>query len=200
MPAKSSYSCLPEGYAEAFKINIQTDKKLALIINGLALIIMLACLLAGYIISPYGLYDLFADIAAGAWWGPILECAALLAAIMGYMVLHELVHGITMLHYGATRVRYGFTGMYAYAGSEDDYFAKKPYIVIALAPIVVWGAVLLIINLLVPANWFWFVYLIQVTNLSGAAGDLYVVWRFSKLPADILVKDTGYEMTVYSKQ
>lgn len=65
---------------------------------------------------------------------------------------------------------------------------------------VVWEIVLLILNFIVPMSWFWVVYFIQMGNVSGAAGDLYVTWKFSKLPKDILVKDTGVEMTVYSKE
>ena len=88
--------------------------------------------------------------------------------------------------------------MYAYAGS-DAYFGKKPYIVIALAPVVVWGVVLLILNLLAGDGWFWVVWLIQVSNLSGAAGDLYVTAKLSKMSADILIQDSGVSMTVYER-
>ena len=64
---------------------------------------------------------------------------------------------------------------------------------------VVWGAVLLAINCLVGESWFWVVYFIQVTNLSGAAGDIYVTYKFSKMPEDILIRDVGVSMTVYSR-
>lgn len=184
------FTALPEGYAESFKIDLQADKKLALIVNGLGFIIMAVCLVVGcFVVSPIVFVE---DFGAITW-------IALLAAIVAYMVLHELVHGITMKYFGSKKVKYGFTGLYAFAGSED-YYAKVPYIIIALAPIVVWGVVLLVLCLLVPAKWFWFVYFIQVVNISGAAGDLYVSWRFSKLPADILVRDTGIAMTVYTRQ
>ncbi|MCI2113311.1 MAG: DUF3267 domain-containing protein [Ruminococcus sp.] len=96
------------------------------------------------------------------------------------------------------KVKYGFTGLYAFAGCEE-YFSKKPYIVIALAPIVVWGVVLAAVCCFVPESWFWVVYFIQIMNLSGAAGDLYVTCKFSKFPKDILIKDTGLEMKVYSE-
>ena len=115
-----------------------------------------------------------------------------------YMVLHELVHGIAMKMCGTKKVRYGFTGIYAFAGS-DDYYAKKPYIFIALAPVVLWGIVIAIITPFVPVEWFWIVYFIQVCNLSGAAGDLFVTVRFSRMPKDILIKDHGVGMKVYSK-
>lgn len=44
------------------------------------------------------------------------------------------------------------------------------------------------------------VYMLQVINLSGAAGDLFVTVKFSRFPKDILVKDHGVGMCVYSKE
>jgi len=84
---------------------------------------------------------------------------------VAYIVLHELVHGITMKAFGTPRVRYGFTGVYAFAGS-DDYYGKGSYIFIALAPVVLWGAVLAVVSLFVPLSWFWVVHFVQVVNLS----------------------------------
>jgi hypothetical protein len=42
------------------------------------------------------------------------------------------------------------------------------------------------------------VYLIQMVNLSGAGGDIYVTFKFARLPRDILVRDTGVAMTVFA--
>ena len=79
-------------------------------------------------------------------------------------------------------------------------YDKKNYFFIALAPVILWGVVLAILNVFVPEQWFWVVYYIQIANVSGAAGDLYVTVKFSKMPKDILVTDSGVEMKVYSKQ
>ena len=68
---------------------------------------------------------------------------------------------------------------------------------IALAPLVVWGCVLLALELLLPKWWFWAVYIVQISNVSGSMGDVYTVWKLSKMPSDILVRDTGTLMTVY---
>ena len=106
---------------------------------------------------------------------PVL--AAFLVCTVLYMVLHELVHG---------------------AGSSE-YFKKVAYIVVALAPLVVWGAVFLALNLALGAKHFWFIYLLQLVNVSGAAGDLYVSFRFLRMPKDILVQDTGVSMTVFTR-
>ena len=128
-----------------------------------------------------------------------IRFVVLFVAMIAYIVLHELVHGITMKILGTKKIKYGFTGLLAYAGS-DDYYDKKSYITIALAPIVIWGVVLAIINIFVSSEWFWVVYFIQLLNVSGAAGDMYVTVKFAKLPKDILVRDYGVSMTVYSAE
>jgi len=50
----------------------------------------------------------------------------------------------------------------------------------------------------VPTGWFWVVYILQICNISGAAGDLYISFRLRKLPDDILVQDSGVSMRVFS--
>ena len=100
--------------------------------------------------------------------------------------------------FGAQKVRFGFTGLYAFAGSSE-YFKKGAYIVVALAPLVVWGAVFLALNLAMGAKCFWFIYMLQLVNVSGAAGDIYVSFRFLRMPKDILVQDTGVSMTVFNR-
>lgn len=185
---------LPAGYREIYSVNLQRDKKTALIVNIAALILMVIFVIIGLFIVPIS-YTFVNDGSIVTVW---LKTIAVLAGMIVYFILHELVHGITMKYYGAKKVKYGFTGLYAFAGC-DEYFSKKPYIVIALAPIVVWGVVLAAACCFVPKSWFWAVYFIQVMNLSGAAGDLYVTYKFSKFPKDILIKDTGVEMKVYSE-
>lgn len=185
---------LPNGYKETFSINLQKDKKAALLVNGIALVIFLVLCVIGHFIVPIS--TLFSmEQGLGLYF---IRFLILIAGIIVYMFLHELVHGAAMRHFGAQKVKYGFTGMYAFAGSED-YFRKKPYIVIALAPVIVWGIVLLIINCFVGGPWFWIVYFIQICNISGAAGDIYVTYKFSKMPEDILIRDVGVAMTVYSR-
>ena len=190
-----AYTELPRGYREIDSIDLQKNKKLSLLVNGVALLIVLLMVIPMHFVVP--MTTLF-DMSQG-YGAYFLRFGVLMAAIVVYMVLHVLVHGITMKMCGTKKIKYGFTGVYAFAGS-NDYYDKRSYIVIALAPIVVWGVVLLVLNLLVPVQWFWIVYWVQVSNISGAAGDLYVTYRFSRLPQDILVQDYGVGMTVYSAE
>lgn len=191
---KKAISGLPGGYKPCLFVDLQKDKKLSILINLLALLIAAAMAVPMHFAVPITtLFDM--EQGMGAYF---LRFAVLLAGVVAYIVLHEAVHGIAMKLCGTKKVKYGFTGLYAFAGSED-YYSKGAYIFIALAPVVLWGVVMFAINLFVPTAWFWVVYMIQIMNISGAAGDAYVTVRFSKLPKDILVQDTGLSMTVYSK-
>ena len=49
-------------------------------------------------------------------------------------------------------------------------------------------------------TWFWVIGMLQIGNVSGAAGDIYVIWRVSHLRDTILVCDTGLEMTIYDQE
>lgn len=186
---------LPEGYNEIYSIDLQKDQKTALWVNALALILATVMAVPMHFVVPIStLFDMRDGIGAYA-----LRHVVLLAAMVVYLVLHEAVHGITMKLCGTKKVKYGFTGMYAFAGS-DDYYDKQSYIIIALAPVVVWGIVIAIVNFLVPTTWFWVVYLIGIFNISGAAGDLFVTFKFIRFPKGILIKDHGVGMHVYSKE
>ena len=185
---------LPDGYGQIYEINLQKNKKKMLLVNGIALLIsvLMVVPMCFYIPIP----ELFSFEKGILQY--FIRFAALFGLSIVYMVLHELVHGITMKLCGTKKVKYGFSGLYAFAGS-DDYYDKKSYITIALAPVVLWGVVIAIINCFMPREWFWVVYFLQIMNISGAAGDMYVTFKFSKMPKDILVRDHGVGMKVYSK-
>ena len=185
---------LPEGYREFYSVDLQKNKKVSLFVNLLAVIIAVLLAVPMHFFVPIS--SLFSmDNGLIAYF---IRFVSLMVLIVAYMVLHELTHGIAMKICGTKKVKYGFTGLYAFAGS-NDYYRRKAYIFIALAPVVLWGVVIAIINPFVSAEWFWVVYMLQIMNLSGAAGDLYVTVKFSGFPKDILIKDYGVGMTVFSK-
>jgi len=190
-----STDVLPEGYREIYEIDLQKNKRAALLVNGLALLIAAALVVPVLFAVP--IKHFFNPKNLGL--DDVIRYLVMAVGIIVYIILHELVHGIAMKLCGTKKVKYGFTGMYAFAGS-DDYYGKGSYIFIALAPVVLWGAVLAVVSLFVPLSWFWVVHFVQVVNLSGAAGDLFVTVKFSRFPKDILVRDHGVGMRVYSKQ
>lgn len=181
------YTTLPDGYKEIHTLDMQKDKKLSFWLNFFASVV-------GIVLIAIPWISISNPFAQPTWMWLII-----LAADIAYVVLHELVHGITMKIVGTKNVSYGFTGLYAFAGSKD-YYDKTAYLTIALAPVIVLGVILAVVQMFTPVEFFWIPWFIQVTNLSGAAGDAYVTAKFSKMPNDILVTDYGVGMTVYSKQ
>lgn len=190
-----AYSALPEHYKEIFSVNLQKDKKKSILVNSFALLIAAVMIVPVHFIIPITeLFSVGEDMKMY-----FIRFAVLLILSVLYIVLHEAVHGVAMKICGTKKIKYGFTGIYAFAGS-NDYYDKKSYIFIALAPVVLWGIVLAAVNFFVPREWFWVIYFVQISNISGAAGDFYVTAKFSRFPKDILVKDYGVGMTVFSAE
>lgn len=186
---KSTFA-LPEGYSLRRKVDLEKDKKLFWLVNGLALAITAALVGLGIAVGP----SFVAWEDAFPLWGWL----ALAASMVLYIVAHEAVHGVFIRMYSGKWGNFGFKGAYAYAGSTA-YFAKMPYAVIALSPVVLWGAVFAIACAVSEAL-FWPAYILQIVNLSGAAGDFYVSWLLGKMPEDVLIHDDGTSMAFYTRE
>ena len=184
---------LPAGYKKIRDIDLKNNRREALTVNIAAAIIAVVMAVLGHLHVPIA--KLFDMSSMPAYFARFI---VMIGSLFAYIILHEAVHGVVMYHYCKVRPHFGFTGLYAYAGSTACY-NRRSYIVIALAPVVVWGVALALIAPLVPETWFWVVYFIQISNISGAAGDLYVTSLMLKMPEDILVRDAGVSMAVYGR-
>ena len=187
-----AYHFLPENYQEIMQINLQKDKQTAQKVNVIAGIIMIALLIIGHLIVP--IKELFNEEMFAA---SLLRLGVLFLAYFAYIVLHELTHAVAMKAVGGGKVIFGFTGLYAFAGSREDYFDKTAYRCIALAPLVLWGIVFAVMTALVPRSWFWVVWFLQAGNIGGATGDVFVTVKLWNKPASILIMDTGVDMTMF---
>jgi len=185
---------LPDGYAEAEKIDLVKNRKQMLLVNGLAVLLALVVFAIGVVIQPAGAAAII-DFESQAF-AIALKCLIIAVGIVVYIVGHEAVHGIFMWHYSHIKPHFGLSLTYAYAGSEV-YFGKNAYLAIALAPVTLWFVLLGVLSLVLPAEWFWVVWVIQLMNISGAAGDLFVFVHMLKKPDTVLVQDTGTAMTVF---
>lgn len=182
---------LPDGYGKIRTVNLTQDRGPAGVVSLLALVITAGMILLGRLHLP-----LSALLRPGAG-ATLFSLALLLVAFVVYIIGHELVHGFFIRLFSGRRAQYGFNWLYAWAGSEA-YFSRRQYIIIALAPVVLFGGLFLALNLLLPAPWFWHAFLLQVANLAGAAGDYYIVALTAKMPAGLLVRDPGFEMAFFA--
>lgn len=181
---------LPDGYRQIRKIDLMRNRREAVIVNVLAFAITLFMLALGFIICPP-----FTSFAFGV--GSLLTAILMVACVVVYMILHEMVHGVFMKGFSGVKPRYGYSGLYAYAGS-DALFDRKQYLVIAFAPVVILGMILAVLNIAFYETDFWLIYIVQVVNISGAAGDFYVGAQIGKTRGELLVRDTGTDMTLFA--
>ena len=186
---------LPENYSKVFDIDLKENKKMAAIVNVAGVAIMAVMILTA--LRFHSVRDLF-DMSDGLG-AYIARFAAIVVGSIAYIIVHELIHGFFMKRFSGIKPKYGYTFVYAYAGS-DAYFNKRDYLIIALSPLVILGVIIAIINAFVPETWFWVIYFIQICNISGAAGDMYVTVKLLRQPADILINDSGVAMKVYAPQ
>lgn len=175
------------------KIDPQKDKKQIILVNVLGCAAAVLLIVLGNRIVP--LSSLF-DRDNAAFCAVRLLTAA--AGAVLYLLLHEPFHGFFMKRLSGAGVKYGFTGLFAYVGSEA-FFNKKSYMMISLMPAAVWTMALAVLCFTSPASVFWIFYFMQTVNLSAAVGDLYVSCIVAGLPADILIRDSGVSLTVYAK-
>ena len=187
---------LPQGYSFYDKIDLKKNKRQFWLVQGVGIGLFLLFIPLGILIAAV------ADLPEAEFNGlniffPIIAWCAVYVI---YIVLHEVTHGIFMYAFCPTKLNFGVSLTYAYCGSRA-YFDKKHYILIALAPVLIWGIVLGVLNIFIHVGvWFWTVWLLQAGNVSGSAGDFYCVIKMLRYPKDILVQDTGTDMTVYTPQ
>lgn len=187
-----NYKTLPPGWRFAGIMDFTRNRKQMVAVFKLALALLVIPLIAGVI---FWLTVKHEATSFAEWWYLI---PATLAMWVAYIPLHELTHGVVLFALSGVKPTFGIQLPYAYAGSEV-WFDRCSHIVTALAPVIVWGAVLQILIYILPPRWFWPLWLTQISNLSGSAGDIYCVWYLLRMKGDLLIQDTGTRMRIMRK-
>ena len=186
-----NYKALPRGYRYAATLDFMRNRKQMKAVVWLSLALIVVPTLVGLLFVP----------VRSSWrWmlGRWYRWPALLAALVLYIPLHELTHGAAMWLLSGVRPKYGLKLPYAYCGSTA-WLDRTSHVITALAPVVLWGVGLLVAALLAPAEWFWPLWILQISNLSGSAGDIYCVWFLLRMDGDLLIQDTGVRMRIMKK-
>jgi uncharacterized membrane protein len=89
--------------------------------------------------------------------------------------------------------------LYAYAGAPTWFFPKRQYAITALGPLVIIGAVGLVLLLLAPISWIPMIAFLVALNTGGAIGDVFVFFRLLKCSPTSLANDTGEVVTFFER-
>ena len=189
----TSTKMLPEGYAQAGEINLKKNKRLAIKLNIVAFFV---AVLSFYLLSSFAvlvrpsLMNTSGTITAGG-------VAGLVGLVVMLLTIHELIHGFFFWVFTRSRPVFALRLFYAYAGAPDWYIPTRQFAFVAVAPLVIIGAVGLLLMLLVPESWVLFIVFVVAFNTGGSMGDLLVLTRLFKLSPTCLANDTGDVITFY---
>lgn len=191
---------VPEDYVLAKNVDAKSNKKIIavytllsfvpfIIITPVLLIIARYC--NGYDISD-GYKNDFGRIAL------LVTCVVLFV----YVILHELVHGITYKIFTGSKLTFGITLTVAFCGVPDIYVRKKASIAALIMPFTVFSVIFIALTV-----GLWFVSplygifsgAIFAIHLGGCVGDLH--WTLLYLTkfksCNTLMRDTGPTQWLY---
>ena len=114
-----------------------------------------------------------------------------------YYCVHELLHACVLKRLTGDTAKIVLEKYHAHCVS-DTVFTLKGYIIYCFAPVVIIGTVLLILNIVLPDRFFWQVYIIQIINIAGAAGEFYAAYRLVKEKKEAAVVDDGEQLRYWT--
>lgn len=185
-----SVKSLPDNYKLECCINMEKNLKLTVGLNIGGLLLFIPFIIGIFFLLPK-------DEGAVSFTIGFSPLILFCVGILFVMLLHELVHGFFFKYYSKGKVKYGFKGIYAYAGCPDYYFRKNEFIIIGLAPFVILNFLMVLMLLFIKGSFFYVLYIIFTVHFVGCIGDLYVVIKLIKYKPETLIRDTGDKMEFY---
>lgn len=166
--------------------------RIILLANLLALVPLLAGIVALWL--PYQLY-----LAAGAPFAfpsalrlnPATSVALGLAVCLASMVLHEIIHAITLAILGYRPVLSLEQGYLAASVPQGDYLTRGSYLVMSLSPLCIMTLLGVPGLLVLPPAFGKLLLVALLLNCAASIGDLLVAQRVQRCHRQALFSDDG---------
>lgn len=191
---------LPAGYKQALYINAK-DIKFGIIFNLIALAVLAAVVILALLFLHLG-GKLSSDILDMEYWQLMIAYAVFFGGMIGYVVLHELVHGVAYKSLTGEKLTFGMSWSCAFCGVPNIYTYRRTALISVIAPFALFTVLmlpLLVILYFVSPLYFLIVAFLFGLHVGGCSGDLYVVYlltvRFKN--QRLLMRDTGPEQFFY---
>lgn len=187
---------LPENYKQVYHLNAK-DVKMGLIFNLIALLVFIVVMGAAIIVLFLSERSFVYDSIVG-----MIASGVFMLAVIGYVVLHELVHGIAYKSLTGEKLTFGFSWSCAFCGVPHIFTYRKTALIAICAPFAVFTLLFLpLVALMYFVNPLFYLMAAALLGLhvGGCAGDLYLLalLLFKYRDSRLLMKDTGPEMTLF---
>lgn len=191
---------LPAGYKQAMYINAK-NAKFGIIFNLIALAVLAIVMAVAFLFLELG-GKLSIDILKMEYTQLVVAYLIFFGAMIGYIVLHELVHGIAYKTLTGEKLTFGMSWSCAFCGVPHIFTYRRTAIIAVVAPFAVFTV--LFIPVLILLYFFSPLYYVIAAfifgfHLGGCSGDLYVLILFATKYKDpkTLMRDTGPEQYFY---
>ena len=190
---------LPSDYREVRVIDAK-DKRTIVMLNVVAVVLAILVLAISYVLlAPtygWGEKDVFArDLDAFAE----TRMLTLAVALLGYMVAHELLHGLVYKVLTGHKLTFGVTLTVAFCGVPEIYTYRTCTLASLLAPFLVFDLVFGVPLAFVGSVDAILLSLLLAAHVSGCSGDLYdvglLLFRYTN--PRTLVNDDGPSQRIY---
>ncbi len=200
--SKNYENSIPQDYVLVKYVDAKNDKKQIIVYTLLSfvplLIILPVLILIARYCNGYNISDNFQDDFGFAF---LITCVILII----YIVLHELVHGITYKIFTGAKLTFGLTLTVAFCGVPEIYVRKKASIASLVMPFFVFSVIFIALTI-----GLWFVSplygifsgAVFAVHFGGCVGDLH--WTLMYLTkfkhCNTLMRDTGPKQWLYIPQ
>ncbi len=187
---KNFESVLPAGYRAAYTVDAK-NKKVVTLMN-LAAVGIMAVIAAPlyFLIRPTDFLGHFS----------MARNLVFIAAMLAYIVLHELTHGAAYKLLTGRKLTFGLTLTVAFCGVPEIYVYRRASLIAVLAPFAVFTVVFGAAAALLPTAWDrFYAALLLAIHTGGCVGDLWNTLLYLTRFRDprTLTRDTGPVQTFY---
>ncbi|MFC5999739.1 DUF3267 domain-containing protein [Quadrisphaera sp. GCM10027208] len=188
MPTDTHLPDTPPGYRLVSSLDLRADRRTAALIQGGFLVV------AGVLVVS----ALALGVPLDTGWSTAVAAAVTVTACLGYMLVHELTHALALRLLTGVKPTVRVRLPYLATGSTA-LLTRRQAITVALAPVTLWGVVLPVLALFVPADFVLTVFVVVVLNLAGSSGDAVQAHAFTRLPPSARIRDDGATTCVFDR-
>ena len=116
-----------------------------------------------------------------------------------YIILHEITHLIFMKLFSREKINISIKFPTISVGSGAK-FNKMQFTIIALAPVVILGCILLLLIIFTPKNYTFLWTILLILNFAGSGGDYMQFLKVRKYPRNTYFQDNSDETAIYQEQ
>lgn len=189
---------LPEGYVQAKTIDAKTDTKIMVVFSVVSALVTVGAVVVAWLclgITSNNWMDKLVGDGSNLWHN-----FAFMGAMVAYIILHELTHGIVYKAMTKQKLTFGLTLTVAYCGMPNIYVYRKTALFALLAPFLVFLPIFTALPFFMkePIDVLWCA-LLWGMHVGGCVGDLYCtfLYLFKFRDPRTLLRDTGPKQTFY---